>query len=245
VTLLVMAACAWGSDDWREFRSSEGGKSFVGQVVGYDPAKRVVTVRMKEGGGQVEVAVEKLSAADRKFVEEEGQRLAAARFLRVRFDKTQEKSGESTKNSDTAKTTTTKYAAGYRIAVENFAPHPLKDITVEYLLVWKKDSLHGGAGNEKGEKGTKKIPLVANGTTATVTTETVTLEAIDQQGKTVRNRNKSGSNKGKTTTRTHPDARARDTLVGCVVWIKVGGQTVKTEASSPALLGRFGKSGSR
>ncbi len=40
VVLFAMAACAWGNDEWREFRNAEGGQSFVGRVVSYDPARR-------------------------------------------------------------------------------------------------------------------------------------------------------------------------------------------------------------
>lgn len=151
--LLLLLACPALADlEWRSFESADKTKSFVGRLVGYDPARKKVTVQKKSTLRPVSFNVSLLSEEHRKFVEDRAVELEAAGGLRMVFFENVQKLG-SKRSGDTR---TSNYNGGYKIEIRNFLRRAIQDVSVDYLVIYRKDSTKGN-GTRAIKKGSKNL----------------------------------------------------------------------------------------
>ena len=156
--LLVLACPALADVEWRSFENADKTKSFLGRLVGYDPARKKVTVQKKSTLRPVTFNVALLSDEHRKFVEKRAVELEAAGGLRMMFYQTIDKTG-TTRNGGTR---TSSYNGGYKIEIRNFLRRAIQDVSVDYIVIYRKDSTKGN-GTRAVKKGTKDLTaLVPN-----------------------------------------------------------------------------------
>ena len=156
--LLVLACPALADVEWRSFENADKTKSFQGRLVGYDPARKKVTVQKKTTLRPVTFNVALLSDEHRKFVEKRAVELEAAGGLRMMFYQTIDKTG-TTRNGGTR---TSSYNGGYKIEIRNFLRRAIQDVSVDYIVIYRKDSTKGN-GTRAVKKGTKDLTaLVPN-----------------------------------------------------------------------------------
>ena len=151
--LFLLLACPALADlEWRSFESADKTKSFVGRLVGYDPARKKVTVQKKSTLRPVSFNVSLLSEEHRKFVEDRAVELEAAGGLRMVFFENVQKLG-SKRSGDTR---TSNYNGGYKIEIRNFLRRAIQDVSVDYLVIYRKDSTKGN-GTRAIKKGSKNL----------------------------------------------------------------------------------------
>ena len=149
---LLLASPALADLEWRSFENADKTKSFVGRLVGYDPARKKVTVQKKSTLRPVSFNVSLLSEEHRKFVEERAVELEAAGGLRMVFFENVQKLG-SKRSGDTR---TSNYNGGYKIEIRNFLRRAIQDVSVDYLVIYRKDSTKGN-GTRAIKKGSKNL----------------------------------------------------------------------------------------
>ncbi|MEC9056348.1 MAG: hypothetical protein VX633_13620 [Verrucomicrobiota bacterium] len=149
---LLLACPALADFEWRSFESADKTKSFVGRLVGYDPARKKVTVQKKSTLRPVSFNVSLLSEEHRKFVEDRAVELEAAGGLRMVFFENVQKLG-SKRSGDTR---TSNYNGGYKIEIRNFLRRAIQDVSVDYLVIYRKDSTKGN-GTRAIKKGSKNL----------------------------------------------------------------------------------------
>ncbi len=235
VLFSVMLAFPAFAHEWRTFESPEGDKSFTARVVAVDPVARTVTVIMRDGNRRLTFSLDRLKPEDQEYARHQAQKAVVKSSFRVNFGREMKQKGKTVKGD----VTTTTYDGFFQIKVENYAPQTVRDVTVEYLLIWRQDSFEG-MGPEQVVRGSQKIDnIFANGTHQ-VTTKIVDMKAVYQKGRVETD----NSNRGQTgpdgnplgpSTMSYKSQRSRDQLVGCVVQIRVGDHVVLAEASSPML----------
>lgn len=151
--LFLLLACPALADlEWRSFESADKTKSFVGRLVGYDPARKKVTVQKKSTLRPISFNVSLLSEEHRKFVEDRAVELEAAGGLRMVFFENVQKLG-SKRSGDTR---TSNYNGGYKIEIRNFLRRAIQDVSVDYLVIYRKDSTKGN-GTRAIKKGSKNL----------------------------------------------------------------------------------------
>lgn len=149
---LLLASPALADLEWRSFENADKTKSFVGRLVGYDPARKKVTVQKKSTLRPVSFNVSLLSEEHRKFVEDRAVELEAAGGLRMVFFENVQKLG-SKRSGDTR---TSNYNGGYKIEIRNFLRRAIQDVSVDYLVIYRKDSTKGN-GTRAIKKGSKNL----------------------------------------------------------------------------------------
>ena len=156
--LLALASPALADVDWRSFENADKTRSFQGRLVGYDPARKKVTVQKKSTLRPVTFSVALLSEEHRKFVEKRAVELEAAGGLRMMFYQTIEKTG-SNRSGDTR---TSSYNGGYKIEIRNFLRRAIQDVSVDYIVIYRKDSTKGN-GTRSVKRGSRDLTaLVPN-----------------------------------------------------------------------------------
>lgn len=156
--LLVLASPALADVEWRSFENADKTRSFQGRLVGYDPARKKVTVQKKSTLRPVTFSVALLSEEHRKFVEKRAVELEAAGGLRMMFYQTIEKTG-SNRSGDTR---TSSYNGGYKIEIRNFLRRAIQDVSVDYIVIYRKDSTKGN-GTRSVKRGSRDLTaLVPN-----------------------------------------------------------------------------------
>ena len=156
--LLALACPALADVEWRSFENADKTKSFQGRLVGYDPAREKVTVQKKSTLRPVTFSVALLSEEHRKFVEKRAVELEAAGGLRMMFYQTIEKTG-SNRSGDTR---TSSYNGGYKIEIRNFLRRAIQDVSVDYIVIYRKDSTKGN-GTRSVKRGSRDLTaLVPN-----------------------------------------------------------------------------------
>ena len=149
---LLLACPALADVEWRSFENADKTKSFVGRLVGYDPARKKVTVQKKSTLRPVSFNVSLLSEEHRKFVEGRAVELEAAGGLRMVFFENVQKLG-SKRSGDTR---TSNYNGGYKIEIRNFLRRAIQDVSVDYIVIYRKDSTNGN-GTRAVKKGSKDL----------------------------------------------------------------------------------------
>ncbi|MED5417501.1 MAG: hypothetical protein VYA27_02305, partial [Verrucomicrobiota bacterium] len=106
----------------------------------------------------VTFSVALLSEEHRKFVEKRAVELEAAGGLRMMFYQTIEKTG-SNRSGDTR---TSSYNGGYKIEIRNFLRRAIQDVSVDYIVIYRKDSTKGN-GTRSVKRGSRDLTaLVPN-----------------------------------------------------------------------------------
>ncbi|MFU8894592.1 MAG: hypothetical protein ACNA8L_13300 [Luteolibacter sp.] len=219
--------------EYHAFTSADGQRSFQGVVLDYDRITEVVTVR-NDQGQTIRFRIDLVSEKDREFVKTHEPKINAV--LDVRFERLVDR-----QDSNRSKTQrVTNYEAGYKINLLSYTPQDLDNVEVEYLLIYRKDSVSGDAETQT-VRGSGSVRIPANGA-AELETSTVNLTDFYKQG-TV-SRAKSGcsscpkSQKSSVATRAQ---RSRDSLTGCIARVKINGEVVSVTATAPNLLRQFEK----
>ena len=156
--LLALACPALADVEWRSFENAEKTKSFQGRLVGYDPAREKVTVQKKSTLRPVTFSLALLSEEHRKFVEKRAVELEAAGGLRMMFYRNIQKTGSNRKGD----TRTSSYNGGYKIEIRNFLRRAIQDVSVDYIVIYRKDSTKGN-GTLSTKRGSSNLTaLVPN-----------------------------------------------------------------------------------
>lgn len=234
ISIISIFLCVFAGNVLAEthtFTSADGQRTFNGTLVGYNTNTQVVTVR-NEQGQTLHFNIDLISEKDREFVKANPP--AANVSLDVRFDRSMDRQNSArSKNQRTAS-----YEAGYKINLLNYTPQNLNNVEVEYLLIYRKDSVKGSP-ETRTVRGNGTVNIDANGTKE-FETSTVNLESFFKRS-TVRQ--SGGGCKGggcpKTQSSVTRTERSRDSLVGCIAQVKVNGEVVNTTATAPNLLRQF------
>lgn len=137
--LLVFGSPAMAEIEWRDFENADKTKSFQGRLVGYDPLAKKVTVQKKSTLRPVTFRIDLLSKEHRIFVESRAVELEAAGGLRIMFYENVTKTG----SARTGSTKTSTYNGGYKIEIRNYLRRPIQDVSVDFLVIYRKDSTNG------------------------------------------------------------------------------------------------------
>lgn len=137
--LLVFGSPAMAEIEWRDFENADKTKSFQGRLVGYDPLAKKVTVQKKSTLRPVTFRIDLLSKEHRIFVESRAVELEAAGGLRMMFYENVTKTG----SARTGSTKTSTYNGGYKIEIRNYLRRPIQDVSVDFLVIYRKDSTNG------------------------------------------------------------------------------------------------------
>ena len=137
--LLVFGPPAMAEIEWRDFENADKTKSFQGRLVGYDPLAKKVTVQKKSTLRPVTFRIDLLSKEHRIFVESRAVELEAAGGLRMMFYENVTKTG----SARTGSTKTSTYNGGYKIEIRNYLRRPIQNVSVDFLVIYRKDSTNG------------------------------------------------------------------------------------------------------
>lgn len=137
--LLVFGPPAMAEIEWRDFENADKTKSFQGRLVGYDPLAKKVTVQKKSTLRPVTFRIDLLSKEHRIFVESRAVELEAAGGLKMMFYENVTKTG----SARTGSTKTSTYNGGYKIEIRNYLRRPIQDVSVDFLVIYRKDSTNG------------------------------------------------------------------------------------------------------
>ena len=156
--LLVFGPPAMAEIEWRDFENADKTKSFQGRLVGYDPLAKKVTVQKKSTLRPVTFRIDLLSKEHRIFVESRAVELEAAGGLRMMFYENVTKTG----SARTGSTKTSTYNGGYKIEIRNYLRRPIQDVSVDFLVIYRKDSTNGN-GVRSFKRGSRDLTaLVPN-----------------------------------------------------------------------------------
>lgn len=226
-SLFLLGPLATAAPEWHTFNNADGSRNFKAAMIGCDSRAATITVRMRGSRQHTTFKIALLSEEDQAYARAKGKELAAVSGFRFRFDKQMTKTGAQ-QAGDTKVTT---YDGGYAISIINHCPEHVEDITVDYILVWRKDSFEG-VGEDQLVKGSHSISTVIAGVNEEISATGIKMESRVERGGS----SSTGGCCGKGGTVSTRALRSRDLLVGCLVQIKVAGKVVKTGASSDSLL---------
>ncbi|MBQ65201.1 MAG: hypothetical protein CL957_09495 [Euryarchaeota archaeon] len=156
--LLALSSPAVADLEWRNFENAEKTKSFQGRLVGYNPLTKKVTVQRQSTLRPVTFRIDLLSEEHRRFVESRAVELEAAGGLRMMFYENVQKVGSARSGS----TKTSTYDGGYKIEIRNYLRRAIQDVSVDFLIIYRKDSTNGN-GTRSIKRGSRNLTaLVPN-----------------------------------------------------------------------------------
>jgi len=234
----VLSGYALGETPWRAFKSADGSREFIGELVAYKSGSEKATVRLKSTQEVTSIELTKLSEADQEYVKTTGPELTPKVSLDLRFSKVMELS----QSERTEKTRVKKYDGGYKIELRNYSTEWIDDVDVNYLVIYRKDATSGN-GERLVHSGSESFEYLVPKVSREIMAMGVELENYFKEG-TATLSTSSGcstcpSSSSGTATRAE---KSRDLLLGCIVQLKVGGKVVLTEASSPDILRQYSDS---
>lgn len=150
--LLTLASPAIAEIEWRSFENADKTKSFQGRLAGYDPLTKKVTVQRQSTLRPVTFRIDLLSEEHRTFVESRAVELEAAGGLRMMFYENVQKVGITRSGS----TKTSSYDGGYKIEIRNYLRRAIQDVSVDFLIVYRKDSTKGN-GTRSIKRGSRNL----------------------------------------------------------------------------------------
>ena len=150
--LLTLVSSAVAEIEWRSFENADKTKSFQGRLVGYNPLTKKVTVQRQSTLRPVTFQIDLLSEEHRTFVESRAVELEAAGGLRMMFYENVHKVGSTRSGS----TKTSSYDGGYKIEIRNYLRRAIQDVSVDYLIVYRKDSTKGN-GTRSIKRGSRNL----------------------------------------------------------------------------------------
>lgn len=233
ILFLGLGITGHADQEWRTFTSAEGGRTFKGQLTAFDEELDTVTVR-NSNRQEVSFKMDLISKDDRDYVIENADKLPPDANLQIRFETLNERK-DAKRGSDTRTKT---YEGGYKISVNSYTPRTIKDVEVEYVMIYRKDKVDGNY-NDAVVKGSKTVVVPSN-SSVSIETETVDLVNYYKASKLVASGG--GCSKGRcgsgSVTATKPE-RSRDFLIGCVARVTVNGHEVSVSATSPDVLEKY------
>lgn len=209
--------------EMHRFKSADGSKDFIGELTGYDPKTKMVSVKIKRRIQNFKIDL--LSEEDQKYVIDHGERLAMANDIDITLENYTDKfvKKEEDRIEDRI------YPSGYEVKISNRSRRTFEDIKLTYTVYY------GVQGYLKPERKTEEATgeltlktLTSLGRT-TLRTEPVSivsgvLEPIMENQVL---RNPDGSTYVEPIVK-EPGGRRKDQLIGCTVNLIVDGKVVKT-----------------
>jgi hypothetical protein len=232
VALLSGLSPLQAGTEWHTFKSPDGSRSFEAELVRLNSDAGTITVRIKSSNTTRAVKLDQLSEEDKTYAQTTGKQLAAISGFRFKFAKDMGKTSSSTSGD----TTITNYDGSYKISIENHSTEHVEDVTIEYLVIWRKDSFTG-MGADQLIKGSESISTVIGGINESINTTPIKMENRSKRGSSTTSGGSCPSCP-KSTVATRAE-HSRDQLVGCIVRLKIGGKVVKTTESSRNLLKKY------
>ena len=222
ISLLLALTLTVGAE-LRTFHNADESKSFLGELTGYDPAKKRVSIRLKNNRSQ-HFNIDLLSKDDQAYVIKNGQRLAIGNDLRVSLKKFHEKTVKSRKTRIVNRAMPT----GYTISLNNRSKKTYSGITINYTLHYAVQDYLEATRDDKIHSGTLKCPDIGPQGRISLNTETIDiisgiLDAITRKQPTT---DSDGSTSYKTII-VSPGGRRKDLLKGCKIEILLDGEVVK------------------
>lgn len=235
ILCLCLSGFVSAETPWRAFKSADGSKSFVGQLVGFRGNDGTVSVRMKSTRQVVAFKLDRLSDYDQEYVKSAAPDLPVAAAIETRFTKIMDRDG--TERADDTRTKT--YNGGYDIHIRNFSPQTLKGLQVEYVVIYRKDAVDG-LGERQTHKGSKHLSSLPPNIDDVVTADGIKLESFYKESSTsVVGSGCASCGTGGAAAIATKSQKRRDVLLGCIVRIKVDGKVVHTDASGPGILSQY------
>lgn len=227
---------AHASQEWRTFSSLDGTRTFKGQLTAFDTSSSTVTV-LKSDRKRISFKLDVISEEDQEYVLENSSKLAPDLSLKIRFEELRDRQG-TTRSSETR---TTNHESGYTIYLNSYSPSLVKEAEVEYLMIYRKDSVSGDS-NDIVVKGTDIVEIPPN-SSASVETETVELVNYYKAGQPIGSAGGGGCSGGSCGggggTIYSKSERSRDLMIGCVARVIVNGKVVSESATSPGILEKY------
>lgn len=221
LSLLLLSSPAIA--ETHRFESADGSKSFIGELTGYDAKSNRVSVKIK--GKTQRFKLELLSEKDRKYVEDNAERLAFANDISISIDSFTDKYVKRSED----RTDDRVYPSGYNIKLSNRSKQTFENIEVTYTIYY------GVQGYLKPERKTEKetgemifkslIPL-GSSTQRTKPVEIVSGK-LEPVLRNVTRRNPDGSDYVEVVV-SQPGGRRKDQLIGCSVSLVIDGEVVNT-----------------
>jgi hypothetical protein len=176
---LLSLALPCAALEQHEFHSNDNSQSFHGQLTDYDAAKKVVTVKLKNGK-ESKFKLSLLSEDDQKYVIHNQVTLSAVKGLQVSF---KEVKGKITRTKEgLIRTTVT--PTSYDVTVYNRTKTRMNDLTLNYYFYYCVGTLTPG-----GPKHTPKVTTgshvfneLAGQDTAMLTTSAIDIIRASKKG---------------------------------------------------------------
>ena len=225
--LYTLAACWFLSSalhaEMHRFKSADGSKDFIGELTGYDPKTKAVSVKIKRRIQTFKIDL--LSEEDQKYVIENGERLAVANDIDISLESYTDKYVKKKEKRIEDRI----YPSGYEVKISNRSRRTFENLKLTYTIYY------GVQGYLKPDRKTEEATgelvcktLTSLGST-TLRTEPVSIVTgelepiIDNQVM----RNPDGSTYIEPIVK-EPGGRRKDQLIGCTVNVLIDGKVVKT-----------------
>lgn len=221
---LLSILCIRADAELRRFQNAEQTKSFYAELTGYDAKTKRVTVKLKNGRAQ-SFSIDILSEDDKKYILENGKRLAVGNDIRVSMKDFNDKY----KKVHKPRTEDRVYPSGYTITLSNRAKQIFENITLNYTLYYAVQGYVKPGRKQESKSGTlvcKHIPAQGNATVKTETVDIISGKLDPVVG--TRQRTDAEGNRYDETYVVEEGGRRKDLLLGCKVDIVVDGEVVKS-----------------
>ena len=163
----------------REFHSSDNSQSFNGQLTDYDAAKKVVTVKLKNGKDST-FKLSLLSEDDQKYVLNNQVSLSAIKGLNVTFKEIKEKSTRT----EEGLIRTTIAPTYYDVTVYNRSKTPIRELKLNYHYYYCVGTLVAGGPRHmpKVQTGSLIFDKLFGQDTATLKTSAIDIIRASKKG---------------------------------------------------------------
>ena len=168
VFALAQLAPTTAQADLHRFGSADGSKSFYAELLRFDDAKKVVTVR-KVSGKEIHFPLAAVSEETQKWIDSQKELLAAGRWLKVELNG--EWGERAIKKGSSSKTITSQRI--YSVALSNNGRTPFNDLEVTTEVHLFRDDGKGGSRSVHTEK--EMVSYLGAGTDRVVRPAPITL----------------------------------------------------------------------
>jgi len=209
--------------EMHRFKSADGSKDFIGELTGYDPKTKKVSVKINRRVQSFNL--ELLSEEDQKYVIEHGESLALANDIDISLDSFTDKYVKKKEKRIEDRI----YPSGYEVKLSNRSRRTFEDIKLSYTIYYGvQDYLKPERKTEEssGELVCKTLTSLGSTTLRTETVSIVTGE-LEPVIKNEVMRNPDGSTYIEPIV-VQPGGRRKDQLIGCTVNLLIDGKIVKT-----------------
>jgi hypothetical protein len=170
---IIIAVLGLGSafaEELREFKSSDGSKTFRGLLMDFDAKSETVKVRHQRGK-IITFKLAILSEEDQDFVKKKAPMLAAAKGLRVETDMNRKSAGKNEAGTWLCE----KINHSYDVAAENTLSKDLGTVEIEYSIFIERNRRDAESKNEV-VTGTHSVSSFMGHDEESFTTQEVVLE---------------------------------------------------------------------